>query len=360
MKKNKNKEHVNKEVNTDQEQKEKESKNKQRKKKKTSKSKFIKIVTFILVSLFLVILLFVYLFITWYKNVFDVYFYDENKDIYHVELNARMKVFDCPKITKEGYIFYGWRNRETNEIFDFSLLIKKEMHFDLVLIDESQFINNLDFSDNIHYKGATDLNGEALVSFLKTLNSEAINNLPKTDRIHRNNTYLNTTYLLFSNQLSKDYIANDETIAYVSLFKDSHLKGFSKEVITNITNERYQLFLKEVSFNYDHVISYGDLENTFEPDDHFKGIISRVLLYMWLYYDAIDINEITYYYNPYKHIISMKTLLTWHFTYDITEYETNFYHETLDSFERTNPFYEYPELVKYIFKDQMIYLGIGI
>lgn len=329
---------------------------------KTTKKKKHKWVFYFKTTLLVGLLLLIattYLFIQWRNDTFNVYFYLDEQTLVATYENIPMKNIEPPILDEqEGYTFYGWRDKESQRIFDFNNLIRKEMTFNAVFVDDTYFENHLDLSESRLYKDAQTLNGEDLKTFLKSTYTLQTNRESDIYYIHQYNTYENQIYLLFQDDFLIDDQTSDDLLVSVPMFQDHHLKGFTQAEKQNIQHDRYQRFI-DLNIENNHLqLPFGKGEGFFEPDDTFKGMVARIVLYMWLFYDAIDLNETIMNFNNEKHLIALETVLDWHFSYPPNDFEIERNKHTLIALERDNPFVSHPDFVKFIFKDAMIYLGI--
>lgn len=337
--------------------KENENKDKQVDKKANKpkrKSKFLLYIKAIFTIAILCFIGLIVVFYVWDSNTFNVYF--EIKDDIETYENVRISVIKFPLIetkTDDDLVFYGWKDKETNKIYnEESILIKKETTFKALFINELLYENNLELEKSF-YPYASGLVGLPLKQAFKDNYNKSfsdVSDLVKVrDSILNNNIYLlnfDNLYLPYENDDYDNYIK-------VNLINESFINKHSSEKQEAILNERYNTFYIHKDFvNIKYPINSSD---GYEPPEEFRGLIARTILYMWLYFDAYDFTKS---YNENDRLISLETVLRWHFNYPPNDFENFRNSQILIGVGASNPFSDYKEFATYLFKDDIIALGL--
>ncbi|MBI9008567.1 MAG: endonuclease [Tenericutes bacterium] len=124
---------------------------------------------------------------------------------------------------------------------------------------------------------------------------------------------------------------------------------------TNIASDLHNLMAADPDFNSSRGNKYFDNATTtvaYEPPDEVKGDVARILFYMIVMYDYLNlVDELPVVYE----MALLATLLEWHEMDPVDDWEENRNDVIFSYQDNRNPFIDYPHFVEMIFGDHSYY-----
>ncbi|HKL47389.1 MAG TPA: endonuclease, partial [Candidatus Izemoplasmatales bacterium] len=218
--------------------------------------------------------------------------------------------------------------------------------------------SSLDTSTHPEYYASLDqgLSGETLLLALRSLINNAFSGvdygtartaLAETDEDPNNPDNVILVYLQTSVDASWD---NGATWNREHVWPQSYLGDGADNSTVNIASDLHNLKPSnplENSSRGNKYFDYVTTSNTYEPTDEVKGDIARIMLYMIVMYDYLDLVNDPSVSETYKMGV-LSTILEWHILDPVSDFELNRNNVIYTFQNNRNPFIDHPEYVELI------------
>ncbi|MCR3905946.1 MAG: endonuclease [Tenericutes bacterium] len=283
------------------------------------------------------------------REIYTVTFISDGIELYEEQLKYESPITSITDPVKEGYDFIGWtliNNGVT--LFDFGTPIAE----DTILY--AKWLANDEYTYEGYYEGADGLTGSELTTFLRNIVTsgligvdygEARYILDETDQDPNNSSRLILVYLGTSVSGTWDF---GTTWNREHVWPQSLLGSSADNATVNPASDLHNLKPANPNENSSRSNKYFDNATTsssYEPRDEVKGDIARILFFMVVRYDYLNlVNGVPGVYQMGK----LDTLLQWHIEDPVDAFEQN-RNDVIYSYQNNrNPFIDHPEFVEKI------------
>jgi uncharacterized repeat protein (TIGR02543 family) len=283
------------------------------------------------------------------REIYTVTFISDGIELYEEQLKYESPITTITDPVKEGYDFIGWTLINNGiTLFDFGTPIAE----DTILY--AKWLTNDEYTYEGYYEGADGLTGSELTTFLRNIVTsgligvdygEARYILDETDQDPNNSSRLILVYLGTSVSGTWDF---GTTWNREHVWPQSLLGSSADNATVNPASDLHNLKPANPNENSSRSNKYFDNATTsssYEPRDEVKGDIARILFFMVVRYDYLNlVNGVPGVYQMGK----LDTLLQWHIEDPVDAFEQN-RNDVIYSYQNNrNPFIDHPEFVEKI------------
>jgi uncharacterized repeat protein (TIGR02543 family) len=283
------------------------------------------------------------------REIYTVTFISDGIELYEEQLKFESPITTITDPVKEGYDFIGWTLINNGiTLFDFGTPIAE----DTILY--AKWLTNDEYTYEGYYEGADGLTGSELTTFLRNIVTsgligvdygEARYILDETDQDPNNSSRLILVYLGTSVSGTWDF---GTTWNREHVWPQSLLGSSADNATVNPASDLHNLKPANPNENSSRSNKYFDNATTsssYEPRDEVKGDIARILFFMVVRYDYLNlVNGVPGVYQMGK----LDTLLQWHIEDPVDAFEQN-RNDVIYSYQNNrNPFIDHPEFVEKI------------
>lgn len=278
---------------------------------------------------------------------YNISFYDGGNLLYAdtLKYGTAIQAIDDP--TKDEYAFLGWSTSPVSETYySFGDPISSN------LILYAQWEVSSIYTYEGYYEGADGLTGTTLELFLRTVVTtgfvgvtygDARYMLDDTDRDPNNSNNVILVYLGTSVSGAWD---GGITWNREHVWPQSLLGASADNNVVNVASDLHNLKPSNPSVNSSRGNKYFDNLTTtvsYAPRDEVKGDIARILFYMTIKYDYLNLVDS----NPSVYqMAKLSTLLQWHLEDPVDSFEQHRNDVIFSLQHNRNPFIDHPEFVE--------------
>ncbi len=283
---------------------------------------------------------------------YTVDFYDGGNFLSSYTLKYQNIVTSISEPTKDEYAFLGWSTSPISETY---YSFDQPISENITLYAQWEYSSIYTYEG--YYEGADGLTETSLEAFLRTRVTtgfvgisygDARYILDKTDQDPNNSNNVIVVYLgesvpgAWYCPTTNDCNWNREHVWPQSLLGVSVSNSY-----IGVGSDLHNLKPADSGENSSRSNDYFDetgVSGSYEPRDEVKGDIARILFYMTIMYDYLDLVNST---NPSLYQMSMlNTLLKWHLQDPVDSFEQH-RNDVIYSYQNNrNPFIDHPEFVK--------------